>query len=271
MPPARALWKGAISFGMVTIPVQLFSATEQKDISFHLLHREDNSRLKFVRTCPVHEREVTKDEIVRGYEFAKGQYVILEDEDFETLPVASKHTIEISAFIDAEEIPPLYHERGYFLEPQETGVKAYRLLLTALENKGLVAVGKIAFRQREHLCALRPGNGAVLLETLFYADEVRPVPQIPEAPVSERELEMAYALIDLLREPFDASKYEDEYRVALVDLIEAKQAGQAVVVEPVQQETKVVDLMEALRASVEAARKPEAETSAPKRAGRKAG
>ncbi len=266
---ARALWKGAISFGMVTIPVQLFSATEQKDISFHLLHRDDNARLKFVRTCPIENREVMKEEIVRGYEYSKGQYVLVDDEDFEKLPVASTHTIEISAFINADDIPPLYHERGYFLEPQETGVKAYRLLLTALENKGLVAVGKIAFRQREHLCALRAAGGAVLLETLFYADEVRPMPQIPEAPVSERELEMAYALIDLLRESFEPEKYQDEYRLALLELIEAKQHGQSVVAEPVKRDGKVVDLMEALRASVEAASNPD--KPAPKRSARKAG
>ena len=254
----RALWKGAISFGMVTIPVQLFSATEEKDVSFHLINREDHARLKFVRTCSLDNQEMTKDDIVRGYEFAKGQYVILEDEDFESLPIPSKHTIEISAFIAAEEIPPLYHEKGYYLEPQETGAKAYQLLLTALENKNLVAIGKLAFRQREHLCALRPGSGAVLLETLYYADEVRPAPQIPEAPVSERELEMAYALIDLLREPFEPTKYQDAYRLALLDLIAAKQNGDSVVMRAEPRDGKVIDLMEALRASVEAAQKPKA-------------
>jgi DNA end-binding protein Ku len=221
-----------------------------------MLHRDDSSRIQFRRFCATEEKEVSRDEILKGYEFSKGQYVVLEDEDFEKLPLPSKHTIEIAAFVDAEDIPTTYHERAYYLEPQETGIKAYRLLLKALSQQNLVAIGKIAFRQREHLCALRPTEGILALETLFYADEVRPVPKVPEATVSERELDMAFALIDLLREPFQPDKFQDDYRVALRELIEAKQEGREIVEEPTRPETRVVDLMEALRASVEAAGRP---------------
>ncbi|HZT05975.1 MAG TPA: Ku protein [Chloroflexota bacterium] len=254
---ARAIWRGAISFGMVTIPVSLYPATQTKDISFHLLHKEDHARLRFVRWCPVDEREVPNDEIVRGYEFAKGQYVVLDDQDFEKLPLPSKHTIEISAFVEASEIAPVYFERAYYLEPQEIGVKPYRLFLEALERKQLVALGKVALRHREHLCALRPSGGAVELETLYYADEIRERPKVAEASVSEGELDMASSLIDLLRKNFEPDTYHDEYRTALLELIEAKQQGRKVVVEAAPAEGKVTDLMEALRKSVEAARKTE--------------
>src|SRR5436190_1691521 len=203
---ARSIWRGAISFGMVTIPVRLFSAAQPKDISFHLLHREDHARIRNRRWCPVDDREVPAEEIVRGYEVTKGEYVTLEDEDFDRLPVPSKHTIDITTFVEAEDIPPTYYERAYYLEPEELGIKSYRLLMKALEKRALVAIGKIAFRQREHLCALRPAEGALLCETLFYADEVQEEPKVPEAKVSDKELDMAFSLIDLLRDDFEPKK-----------------------------------------------------------------
>lgn len=254
---ARSIWNGLITFGMVSIPVKLFVATESKDVSFNQLHAECHGRLKQLRWCPVCEREVAWGEIVRGYEYAKDQYVVLADEDFERLPLPSQRVIELSAFVRAEEIDPVYYEKSYYLEPDQAGVKPYTLLMRALREKGLTAVAKIALRNKERLCALRPLDGTLMLETLYYPDELRVQRgvELPDIQVSERELEMAYQLIDLLSEPFDPAKYRDEYRAALMEIIEAKLAGQEVVEAPAPAEAKVTDLMAALQASVEAAMK----------------
>jgi len=253
---ARPIWKGVISFGMVSIPVKLYGATQSKDISFHMIHEECGNRIRQLRWCPVDERAVENDEIVKGYEYAKGQHVIITDEDLQKLPLASKHTIELSAFVNASEIDPVYYERGYYLEPDDPGVKPYALLLRALTEKGLTAVAKIAIRNKEQLCALRPVDGTLMLETLFYPDEIKVEPQkMADVDVSERELGMAFALIDLLSEEFQPEKYRDEYRDALNEVIEAKIQGQEIVEEAEAPAAKVTDLMAALRASVEAARK----------------
>jgi len=169
----QSIWNGVISFGMVSIPVKLYTATESKDVSFNLLHKECRSRLKQLRWCPTHEREVPWDEVVRGYEYTKGQYVVLDDEDLESLPLASTHTIDLSAFVRLDEIDAIYYERSYYLEPDEVGLKPFALLMQALRKSHRVAVGKIALRSKEHLCTLRPHNGALVLETMFYADEIR--------------------------------------------------------------------------------------------------
>lgn len=264
---ARAIWSGSISFGMVSIPVKLFAATESKDISFHLLHATCGTRLKQVRWCPRDEVEVPWSETVRGYEYANDEYVRLTDEDFEELPLPSKHTIDITAFVQDAEIDPVYYERSYYLEPNERAQKPYALLLKALEEKGLVAVATITIRRKEQLCALRPRGGSVMLETLFYPDEVREKRgvDVARARVGERELDMAFTLIDLLRKPFDPEEYRDHYRQALAKLIEARLEGREVVKAPPVKEAKVIDLADALRRSVEAARK-----GAPKKAGGRA-
>lgn len=264
---ARAIWSGSISFGMVSIPVKLFGATESKDISFHLLHATCGTRLKQIRWCPTDEVEVPWRETVRGYEYAKEEYVQLTDEDFEELPLPSKHTIDITAFVQDAEIDPVYYERSYYLEPDERGEKPYALLLKALGEKGLVAVATITIRQKEQLCALRPRGGSVMLETLYYPDEVREERgvDIARTRVGERELDMAFTLIDLLRKPFDPEEYRDHYREALAKLIEAKLEGREVEKAPPVKETKVIDLADALRRSVEAARR-----GAPKKAGGRA-
>ena len=254
----RPIWRGAISFGMVAIPVRLFTATESKDVSFRQLHREDNSRVKQLRWNPNLDREVPYDEIVRGYEYAKDRYVILENDDFDKLPLPTKQTIAIKAFVKLEEIDPVFYERAYYLEPDETGAKPFALLIKALEAKGLTAVAQIAIRNKERLCALRPGaEGRVLLETLYYPDEIRTAALEPfeEAEVSEDELKMALTLIEMLEAPFAPQDYRDEYRDALMQLIEAKLEGQELVEAEAPETAKVVDLMAALRASVEAAGK----------------
>ncbi|MDA0257033.1 MAG: Ku protein, partial [Chloroflexi bacterium] len=253
---ARAIWRGAITFGMVHIPVLLYTATESKDVSFRQLHRDDHSRVRYLRWCPVDERELTSDEIVRGYEYAKDSYVVVEDEDFEGLPVASRHTIQLAAFVEASEIDPIYYEKSYYLEPDETGEKPFALLLKALQARGLTGVAKIAIRNREQLCALRAAGGGIVLETLLHADEIRPaVGEVGDIEVSEQELTMALSLIDMMAQPFDATQYTDEYREALTALITSKLEGGEVVSGEIgpPPATKVVDLMAALRASVDAA------------------
>ena len=263
----RSIWNGVISFGMVSIPVKLYTATDSKDVSFHLLHKEDGSRLKQLRWCPVHDREVEWSEIVRGYEYAKDEHVIMSDEDFAKLPLPSKHAIELTTFVKAEEIDPVSYEKSYYLEPEETGVKPYALLMRALKDKKLTAVAKIAIRNKERLCALRPSNGTLMLETLYYPDEIRATRELdqPEVKITKKELEMAFSLIDLMAAPFDAEQYQDGYRDALMKVIEAKLQGAEIVAAPAAPEGKIVDLMAALKQSVKSA-KERKEPAAPKRA-----
>ena len=163
----RSIWNGVISFGMVSIPVRLYTATDDKDIIFNLLHKECGTRLKQLRWCPYHERAVDWNEIARGYEYAKDEYVVMEDADFEKLPLPSKRAVELSAFVDAAQIDPIYYQRTYYLEPEEKGVKPYALLMRALKEKQLTGIAKIAIRSKEQLCALRPMDGTLVLETLF--------------------------------------------------------------------------------------------------------
>ena len=262
MPP-RSIWRGAISFGIVSIPVRLFTATQDKDISFRMLHAPDNARIRFQRMCSVEEVEVSNDEIVRGYEYEKDRYVILTDEDFDQLPLPSKHSIDLTAFVNAEEIDPVYYEKSYYLEPEDTGVKPFALLMRALQEKGLTAVAKIAIRNKEQLCALRAMDGTLMLETLYYPDEIRVErgTEVPEIKVSPQELKMAEALIDLMAAEFKPEEYQDTYRDALMQLIEAKLEGQEIVEAETPEPTKVVDLMAALKASVEATRRQKAQAA----------
>ena len=243
---------------MVNIPVHLTPATKSKDISFRTLHAKCNTPLREKRWCPVCDREVTQDEVTRGHEYSKGKYVVLSDEDLDKLPLASKHTIALQAFVEADQIDPLFYEKSYFLEPEPSGLNGYALLLKALEEKGLVAIAKIALQRKERLCALRPVEGTMLLDTLHYDDEIREEdrPNPPKAIVNKKELEAAYSLIGALTEDFEPEQYEDEYRAALLELIEAKmdkKDPKALTSEPKEKEaTEGGDLLEALRASVKA-------------------
>lgn len=254
---SRPIWKGVITFGMVSIPVKLFPATESKDVAMHLLHKDCNTRLKQLRWCPACEREVPWPEVVRGYEHARDQYVVLSAEELEKLPVPGKNAIQLEAFVESSKIDPVYFEKSYYLEPDGPAVKPFALLMRAMKDKDRAAVGRIAIRERERLCALRLMGGNLVLETLFYSDEVRLAPEsaLPAGEVPEREMSMALTLVDLMSEEFDPSKYQDTRRNALAELVEAKLQGQEVVQPAATPATKVVDLMEALRASVEAAKK----------------
>jgi DNA end-binding protein Ku len=262
----RPIWKGAITFGMISIPVKLYGATESKDVAFNTLHVECKSRLRQKRWCPVDDREVTADEVVRAYEYTKDQYIEITDEDLEQMPMPSKHTIELTSFVKQVDVDPVYFERSYYLEPDDVGLKPYALLMRALKTKQVAAVAKVALRNKESLCVLRAGESVLMLETLFYPDEVRTqdLPNSPEVLVSGPELNMALSLVEMLEEPFDPRKYHDNYRAALLEVIEAKRSGAEVVAQPEAPMPKTVDLMAALKASLEAAKKgkPEAAEAA---------
>ncbi len=251
----RAIWKGVISFGMVSIPIRLFPATESKDIGFRQLRRDTNTRVRMLRWDPVEEQEVPYDEIVKGYEYAKDRYVVLDDEDLEKLPLPTKHTIELTAFVEESEIDPVHYEKSYYLAPEDAGIKPYSLLIRAMQAKGLIAIAKVAIRTKERLCALRARGDQLILETLYYPDEIRdPGESVAVDEVSEEEMEMARALIEMLEEPFDPEKYKDQYREALMTIINAKLEGQEVATPEAAAPQPAVDLMAALRASVEAAK-----------------
>jgi DNA end-binding protein Ku len=261
----RPIWKGAITFGMISIPVKLFGATESKDLAFNTLHKECKSRLKQKRWCPVDDREVFPDEVIKAYEYSKDSYVEILDEDLEKMPVPSKHTIELTSFVKQADIDPVYFERTYWLEPEQIGVKPYALLLRALKGKQVSGVAKIALRNKESLCVLRASdNNLIMLETLYYPDEIRTadIQAEPDVLVSQPELAMALSLVEMLQEEFDPKKYQDEYRAALLDLIESKRNGIEIVATPEAPLPKTVDLMAALKASLEAAKKGKPKPSA---------
>jgi DNA end-binding protein Ku len=253
----RAIWSGTVSFGMVSIPVRLYTATESHDVHFHLLHKRDGVRLQNVRWCPKDEKAVPWDEVVRGFEYAKGNYVPITDEDLDHLPVKTVHTVDISDFVKLEDVDPIYFDKSYYLAPEETGAKAFVLLRQALEHTGRAAVAKVAIRDKESLCLVRPYEDVLSMDTLFYANEVRSTKDIAVdgVGVSPKEIEMAVSLIENLSDSFDAKRYHDEYQAALKKLIEAKVGGAPLPAQPAERGEKIVDLMEALRASVEATRK----------------
>ncbi len=255
----RSIWKGAISFGLVTIPVKLYSATEAKDVSFHQVRRSDGSRIKYKRVAAVDGEEVAYGDIAKGYELSSGETVVLTDEDFKDLPLTTSRAIDVLQFVPLEQVDPIYFEKSYYLEPDKSGVKPYALLRDALEQSGKVAVVKVALRNRESLATLRVRDGVFVLETMLWPDEVR-APEFgfldETVDVRPQELAMAGSLIETLSGDFDPSQYTDTYREALQEVIEAKVAGREVVQTADEQPTsgQVVDLMAALRASVEAAK-----------------
>ena len=255
----RAIWKGAISFGMVIIP-KLYPATLSKDISFVMLHNTCHNRIRQRRYCPVDETYVELNEIVKGYEYTKDQYLVMEPSDFDDLPVPSKHTIEIAQFVELPEIDPMSFERGYVLEPEAVGQKPFYLLKRALETSGRVAIGKVSLRQKEHLCCLRPYDRAIAMATMYYPDEIRPTAELDlpedEAVITDQEMAMAGMLIDQLTGRFEPDQYHDEYRSTLERTIEAKLgSAEPVTAAPAPAAGKVVDLMEALKASIQATKK----------------
>jgi DNA end-binding protein Ku len=264
----RSMWKGAISFGLVTIPVAVYPATEEKTLRFNQLHDEDGGRIRYKRVCEKDGEEVPFEHIVKGYEIEKDRYVILTDEDFDAVPVESSRAIDIQQFVDLEEIAPVMFKKSYYLVPDETGAKAYALLREAMSEDGRVGIAKVSFRDKEHLAALRFKDDAFVLETMYWPDEIREADfgsADVHAKVRGQELEMARQLIESLTSDWSPEEYSDEYREQLQKIVEAKVNGQEIeIVEP-EPTAKVVDLMEALKASVAAAKKETAPRSTAKK------
>ncbi len=255
----RSIWRGAVSFGLVSIGVKLYSATEDKDIRFHQVHAADGGRVKYKRVCSIDGEEVEYSDIAKGYELPDGQVVILTDEDFDELPLSTRREIEVLEFVAQDEIDPIMFEKTYYLEPDGPAARPYVLLRDALENAGQVAITKIAIRQRESLAALRVRDGVLVLHTMRWPDEIRrPDFGFLDEDISVRpqELKMAEALISSMTGEFDAGEFTDDYREAMTALLEAKQSGGEVQQVPEVEDTggAVVDLMSALRRSVERAR-----------------
>ncbi|PZG15645.1 Ku protein [Micromonospora craterilacus] len=255
----RAIWKGAVSFGLVSIGVKLYSATEEKDIRFHQVHREDGGRIRYKRTCQVCGEEVSYDDIAKGYDIGGGEMVILTDEDFAELPLSTSHAIDVLEFVPAEQVDPILYNKAYFLEPEGTATKPYLLLRDALTDSERVAIVKVALRQREQLATLRVREGVLLLNTMLWPDEIRK-PDFgflgEDLKVRPPELAMATSLIDSMAGDFQPDEFTDDYRAALQEVIDAKVEGREVV-QPEEVEeapAAAVDLMAALKASVERAR-----------------
>ena len=255
------MWKGVVSFGMVSIPIRLYNATESSaKVSFRQLCPDHRSPINYKRWCAEGDHEVSFGEILKGYEVGKDRYVIIDEKDLDNLPLATAHSIDIAEFVPVDDIEPgLYYNNAYYIEPEELGKKPYHLLRKALEATGRLAVAKIALRDREHLCALHPTDGALMMNTLHWPDEIRSTEGLKgldgEVKINPKELEMAKALIESLADTFDPGRYKDEYREAVMRVVQAKIDGEVIEAPPVPQTAKVMDLMEALRASVDAAKK----------------
>jgi len=253
----RAIWSGTISFGLVNVPVRMYSAIDEQDLHFHLIHEPDGGRIGYQKFCKKEEKLVPDDEIVKAFEVKKDKFVVLADEDFEAVKTEGVKTIEISDFVPYEEIDPIYFDRTYFLGPQDGSEKVYALLREAMERTGLAAIGKYVMRDRQYLGCLRVREGVISLEKMFFHDEIRPADDLApgKRKVPKAELQMATALIEQFTGKFEPEKYEDTYRDALLAIIKAKQKGKTVTAEPVEEDVEPTDLLAALKASVEAAKK----------------
>jgi DNA end-binding protein Ku len=263
----RSLWTGSISFGLVNVPVRLYSAIAETDLRFHLIHEPDGGRIGYQKVCKTEGEPVPDEEIVKGFEFEEDEFVVLTDEDFDAAKTEGVKTIEISDFVPYEEIDPIFFEKTYFLGPQPGSEKVYALLREAMEQTGLAGVGKFVMRDRQHLGCLRVREGALTLEQMFFHDEVRPVDEIAprQVKVPKAELELATDLIERFSGSFEPERYEDTYREALCDVIRAKRKGKTVTAPEPEAEEEPADLMAALRASVEAAKSSRSRSARAKR------
>jgi DNA end-binding protein Ku len=255
---ARAIWSGAISFGLVNIPVKLFSAVSKKTVRFHQIDAESGARVRQKRVGPDDE-EIAYEQIVKGYEIGPDRYVTITPEELDGLAPDKTRTIDIEDFVDLEEIDPIYYDHPYYLAPDTGAAKAYQLLVDAMEDAGKVAIARVVIRSKENLVAIRPRDGVLAMETMLFADEVVPTDSLDEmttdatVKTTERELTMARQLIDSLSSDFEPEKYHDEYRERVLDLIERKAQGEEIAVQPAAEEpAKVPDLMAALEESIKA-------------------
>jgi DNA end-binding protein Ku len=268
----RAIWSGAISFGLVNVPIKLYSATSPKTVRFHQLHARDGVRIQQRRVCPADGEEVAYEDIVKGFEIAPDRYVVLRQDELDALDPRHTKTIDIEAFVELAEIDPVFYDNAYHVAPATGGAKPYALLLRAMEQAGKVAVGRFVLRTRQQLCALRPADGVLVLSTMLYGDEVNAPERLDEldglaeVEANEREVAMAGQLIESLSTPFDPTAYRDEYRERVLDLIDRKAAGEEIAVQPAAAAPAAVpDLMAALEASVAAVRGAGAAAPARKR------
>jgi DNA end-binding protein Ku len=263
----RSIWTGAISFGLVNVPVKLYSAVSKKTVRFHQLHDKDGVRIQQKRVCPADGEEVPYESIVKGYEITPDQYVIVEPGELEALEPRKTKTIDIEDFVDLEDIDPLYYDHPYYLMPGTGAAKPYKLLVTAMQDAQKVAIARVVIRQKEQLVAIRPTEGVLAMSTMNFADEVVGADKFDDAPgddveTSTREVDMAKQLIESLSSDWEPGKYHDTYRERVMELIERKAEGKEIAVQPVEEPQPAPDLMAALEASVKAARKDKDATTA---------
>jgi DNA end-binding protein Ku len=259
----RSIWTGAISFGLVNVPVKLYSAVSKKTVRFHQLHDKDGVRIQQKRVCPADGEEVAYEHIVKGYEITPDQYVIVEPGELEAIEPRKTKTIDIEDFVDQSDIDPIYYDHPYYLMPGTGAAKPYKLLVDAMEDAGKVGIARVVIRQKEQLVALRPADGVLAMSTMNFADEVVDTDRFDDAPgdeveTSKRELDMAKQLIESLSSDWEPDRYRDTYRERVLELIEQKAEGKEIAVQPVEEPQPVPDLMAALEASVKAARQDKA-------------
>ena len=261
---ATTVWKGHLTFGLVSFPVKLFTAARSENISFNQLHKDDHSRIKQVIYCQAEDKPVPRSELVKGYEYEKDRYVVVDDEEIKKMAPPTAKVMEILEFVKATEVDPVYFENSYYMAPDEAGEKPYALLYDVLRKSGYVGVAKVAMHNREHIVIFRPGPTGLLMHTMYYSQEIRKVEEFrtDTSLVKEKEVELANMLVESLAAPFEPEKYKDSYRENLQSLIDAKINGQQVVAPPSVEPAKVIDIMEALKQSLAIAKKPAASTAA---------
>jgi len=257
---ASTVWKGHLSFGLVSFPVKLYSAARGESIHFNQLHKSDGSRVRQVLYCAAEDKPIPRDEIVKGYEYEKDRYVVIDDADIKKVAPSTAKMMEILEFVKAADIDPIYLETSYYMAPDEAGEKPYALLFDALKKSGYAGIAKLAMHNREHIVVLRPGDKGVLLHTMYYSNEIRQVDEFRTdlSLVKEKELALAMSLVEALVADFAPEKYTDTYRDNILQMVEAKKHGEVVVEAPTPHREKVVDIMDALKASLAAVKKPAA-------------
>jgi len=255
---AATVWKGHLTFGLVSLPIKLFTAARAETISFNQLHKTDHSRVKQKLFCAAEDVELSRSDIVKGYEYEKDRYVVVDDEDIKKMAPKSAKIMEILEFVKEAEVDPVFYEKSYYMAPEEAGEKPYSLLLEALKRSGYVALARIAMHSREHIVILRPSGQGITLHTMYFEDEIRKSEShtADTSAVSDKELSMAMMLVEALAAKFEPGKFKDSYRENLRAMIDAKIAGQEVVAPVEAQQVKVIDIMDALKASLAALKKP---------------
>ncbi len=255
---ATSVWKGHLTFGLVSLPVRLFTAARSESLSFNQLHKHDNSRIKQVLFCQAEDKPIPRDEIVKGFEYEKGKYVVIADEDIKKVAPKTAKVMEIQEFVKAGDVDPVYLESSYYMAPDEGGEKPYALLFETLKQTKYYAVAKIAMHNREHIVIVRPGDRGMVLHTMYYSDEVRRTEEFRTdvSNVTEKEMKLAKMLVEALAAEFEPEKYHDTYRTNLQQMIDDKVAGNVIVETPEVQMAPVIDIMEALKRSLEARKPP---------------